>query len=72
MKEILKYQELDLEIQRMEGELLEHADRKNAIKMQFIELHTRNPSKIRLSRADATIQTQSSPVAYWSNHRTPG
>ena len=34
MKEILKYQELDLEIQRMEGELLEHADRKNTIKMQ--------------------------------------
>lgn len=34
MKEILKYQELDLEIQKIENEIVENADRKNAIKMQ--------------------------------------
>lgn len=34
MNKILKYQELDLEIARLEGELGENQDRKNAMKMQ--------------------------------------
>lgn len=36
MKEMLKYQDMDLEIKRLESELAEHEDRKNAIKMQHI------------------------------------
>lgn len=34
MNEILKYQELDLEIVRLEGEIGENSDRKSALKMQ--------------------------------------
>lgn len=34
MNEILKYQELDLEIQKLEGEILDNQDRKNALKFQ--------------------------------------
>ena len=34
MNKILKYQELDLEVARLEGELGDNQDRKNAIKMQ--------------------------------------
>lgn len=34
MKEILKYQDLDLEVQKLEGDIKENEDRKNAIKMQ--------------------------------------
>lgn len=34
MKEILKYQELDLELVRLENEMGDNQDRKNAIKMQ--------------------------------------
>ncbi len=36
MKELLKYQEMDLDIKKLEGELSEHSDRKNALKMQQI------------------------------------
>lgn len=36
MKELLKYQEIDLEIKRLEGELSDHADRKSALKMQQV------------------------------------
>ncbi len=36
MKEMLKYQDMDLEIKRLEGGLLDHADRKNALRMQHI------------------------------------
>ena len=34
MKELLSYQELDMEIKKMERDLLENSDRMNAIKMQ--------------------------------------
>ena len=34
MNEILKYQDLDLEVQKLESDIKENADRKNAIKMQ--------------------------------------
>lgn len=34
MKEILNYQELDLEILKLESDIAENADRKNALKMQ--------------------------------------
>ena len=56
MEEILKYQELDVEIKKIEAEVMDNKDRKNALKMQQFLKDAQSKLVELEKRADETIK----------------